>query len=148
MTFELVIRKTSTKKRDPKELTTVDNMGDLIPLFKPISGSVVEHGIIICLDADNHVLHTGVISTGTKTSGMFDIQQVLKMVIMHDAHHFIFAHNHPTGNLKPSKADKRTFKRVKKAGHTIGCELSDSVIVCGNRLYGMKYKYEYDGDKR
>jgi DNA repair protein RadC len=92
-------------------------------------------------------LNTIVIAVGTKNEGLIDIQEVLKIAIVNNAASYILAHNHPTGDLRPSKADKKLFKRLKKCSRHTGIPICDSVIVHKNEVYGMKNKCKYQGIK-
>ena len=56
---------------------------------------------------------------------------------------FVASHNHPSGNLEPSKQDDALTAKMREAGHLLGIELIDHVIVSG--LRDKHYSYARDG---
>jgi len=58
-----------------------------------------------------------------------DIRVILKLALEEMATGIILAHNHPSGNLKPSEADKQITKKIKDAGKTMDIEVLDHLII-------------------
>ena len=138
--YELIIREKNTTTKKP---INVNKGKDVMKLLKPISDCPTEHGIVICLDGHNRVIHTQVLAIGTKTSGDIDLQQVLKVVLINDSTSFVFAHNHPSGKVRPSKADKKLYKILYKAGLKIGVPCINSLIVSKDKAYDMEHGTTY-----
>lgn len=60
-------------------------------------------------------------------------REVVKEALQHNAAAVIFAHNHPSGNLEPSAADRTLTQRLKEALALVEVRTLDHVIVAGDR---------------
>lgn len=100
-----------------------------------------EHCICIYLDAKNHMLHSELISIGTATETLIHPREVFKPAILHSAVKILLLHNHPTGDIYPSKMDKIITKRLKMAGELLQIELIDHLIFNkDNKYYSMDFQ--------
>ncbi|MFC1969988.1 JAB domain-containing protein, partial [Chloroflexota bacterium] len=52
----------------------------------------------------------------------------------------IFVHNHPSGDLEPSKGDAELTKRLAKVGEIIGADVLDHIVVCDRSYLSLKAK--------
>lgn len=68
-------------------------------------------------------------SKGTMSSTSIDIKLVLAAGLQLAAEGMITCHNHPSGSLNPSDADKQFAEKLKKAGQTVGLDLFDNLII-------------------
>ena len=75
------------------------------------------------------------ISRGGITGTVVDIRMILKEALMANATNIALAHNHPSGNLKPSREDDHLTERLKKAAQTMDIKLIDHVIVTDKGYY-------------
>lgn len=132
----------SPKKKDvydalPKipfpENTTVKKTKDAVKLAACISEQYQEYGIVITLNPNYMVMTIRIVAIGSVTEAVADTRDLLRGAILDNAFGIIFVHNHPTGSLKPSKADKKLLKDLKKAGKILNIEILDAVIVSGKR---------------
>ena len=57
----------------------------------------------------------------------------------------IFAHNHPTGNVTPSKDDVEINRKLKAAGETLGIRVLDHIIFSHKGYYSFLESNELDG---
>ncbi len=73
---------------------------------------------------------------------LVDIRLLLKRLLEKEATAFIMAHNHPSGNLKPSKSDKELTKKIKEATGFLDLHLLDHLIIAGNRYYSFADHHE------
>jgi DNA repair protein RadC len=83
----------------------------------------------IYLNAHHRVIHDEVISIGTVTSSMIHPREVFKPAVQYGAVGVIVAHNHPSGILKPSRADIDVTRQLIQAGEIMGISLLDHVIL-------------------
>jgi len=83
----------------------------------------------IFLDHANNVFYRKKLSSGGMNSTVIDIRMLFKTALDIKAHFLIVAHNHPSGNLKPSNPDKLITKKIKSAGELIDVLLYDHIIV-------------------
>jgi len=77
------------------------------------------------------------ISSGGHTATIVDIKMILKNCLLHNANHLIVAHNHPSGNKKPSEADKSLTVRLKESAALMDIKLVDHLIIAGNEYLSM-----------
>lgn len=68
-------------------------------------------------------------SSGGATATIVDPAAVLRVAILSNACSIILAHNHPSGNTKPSQADKNLTERIEKSGKLMGITVEDHIIL-------------------
>lgn len=83
----------------------------------------------IFLNQKNQVIHKSQISKGGITGTLVDVRVLYKIAIENYSTGIIVAHNHPTGNLKPSEIDIAITKRIKNAGDLLEIKLLDHLII-------------------
>ena len=88
-----------------------------------------EHFIAITLDGASRVIGTHTISIGTLNQSLVHPREVFYPAIKDKAAAIIIAHNHPSGQLFPSRADKQVTTRLKDAGKLIGIDIIDHIIL-------------------
>jgi DNA repair protein RadC len=89
------------------------------------------------LNRGNRINHFEIISTGGITGTVADPRIILKRALLEDAVSLIFCHNHPSGNLQPSKADLELTKKLKGAANLFDISLFDHIIVGENGYYSF-----------
>jgi DNA repair protein RadC len=99
-------------------------------LMQPIIGELPhEEFWIIYLNNSNKVIQKQQLSKGGITGTLVDVRLVLKMALELGATGIILAHNHPSGTLKPSEADKQITQKLKKAGDSLDIKTLDHLII-------------------
>lgn len=88
-----------------------------------------ERVIVLTLDSANKIIRKHEVSKGTVNRSIVSARDIMKECIMDSAVSFILVHNHPSGNLIPSIADKTIASTLKQAGEILGIPMLDSVIV-------------------
>jgi DNA repair protein RadC len=88
----------------------------------------------IYLSRNNNVIKTECISKGGVSGTVVDVRLVLKPAIECLASSMILAHNHPSGNLKPSQEDINITKKVKDAAKLLDMIVQDHLIF-GDQIY-------------
>jgi DNA repair protein RadC len=78
-----------------------------------------------------------IISNGGLTSTTVDIRVILKQALLLNATRLIVAHNHPSGNTRPSEADKQLTIRLRDAAGIMDIDLLDHIIVAGSQTLSM-----------
>lgn len=76
-------------------------------------------------------------SKGGITGTLVDVRLVLKNAIELGATGLILIHNHPSGTLKPSKADKTLTQKLKLAGESLDIKVLDHLIVTENAYFSF-----------
>lgn len=95
---------------------------------------------IINLKTTGVPINLNICSVGTLDSAMVSPREIFKSTILSNAAAFIAIHNHPSGNPKPSEADKKTMERLANCGALLGIQLVDSIIVgaVNGKIFSMR----------
>ncbi|QGW28689.1 RadC family protein [Phnomibacter ginsenosidimutans] len=96
-----------------------------------------ESFIVVYLNKANRVLATEVVSTGGVTGTIADPKIIFKRALELQASHLILSHNHPSGNLRPSEADRKLTDKIKQAARLIDMEVIDHIIVSDQGYYSF-----------
>jgi DNA repair protein RadC len=88
-----------------------------------------EYFLLLYLNAANKILHHEKISEGGITGTVVDPRIVFKRAIENNATAIILCHNHPSGNLVPSNADKQITTKLVQAGKLLDITVADHIIV-------------------
>ncbi len=84
---------------------------------------------VIFLNQANRVNHFEVVSQGGITGTVADPRVILKKALEANAVNIILCHNHPSGNLKPSKADEDLTYKIREAANYFDIKVIDHIIV-------------------
>ncbi len=98
---------------------------------------IKEEFYVLLLDRANHVLGYHVLSQGGTAATVVDPKILFALAVESLASSIIIAHNHPSGNLKPSQQDIRLTNKVKNAGDTLDINLLDHIIITKEGYYSF-----------
>jgi DNA repair protein RadC len=101
---------------------------EVLPLIRHYADRKQEHFICVSLNGANEVIASRVVSVGLVNKTQVHPREVFADPITDRASAIIIAHNHPSGDLKPSKDDIAITKQLKAAGETLGIRLLDHII--------------------
>jgi DNA repair protein RadC len=97
---------------------------------QPLLGSLEhEEFWVLYLNNSNSVLYKLQVSKGGITGTVVDVRLILKKAIELVAVAIILVHNHPSGNMRPSDADRHVTKKLKKGASTLEIKVFDHLIV-------------------
>ena len=85
--------------------------------------------VALFLNAGNRILHTEIISEGGIIGTVVDVRLLLRKALEHNTISIILCHNHPSGNLKPSTADKQLTQKIVAAAKLLDIKVNDHIIV-------------------
>lgn len=88
-----------------------------------------EHFVVLHLDARNRVTGHETVSIGSLNASMVHPREVFKATILANAASVILVHNHPSGDLTPSREDLSLTQRLQDAGRLLGVDLLDHVLI-------------------
>lgn len=88
-----------------------------------------EEMILICLNRANNVIGFSKIASGGFSGVVCDPKVIMTIALQTAASGIILAHNHPSGNLKPSNADIEMTNKIKHACSFLDIQLLDHVII-------------------
>ena len=98
-------------------------------LLADIVGKQQEYFVCISLNGANGVIEKRVVTIALLDKSPVHPREVFADVIADRAAAVIFAHNHPSGDLQPSEADRRTHEQLTEAAKILGIRVLDHVIV-------------------
>ena len=84
---------------------------------------------MVYLNKSNKVNHFEIVSSGGISGTVVDTRIILKKALENGATSIVLCHNHPSGNLKPSKADEELTKKIKEAAKYHDIAVIDHLIV-------------------
>ncbi|NOX34908.1 MAG: DNA repair protein RadC [Deltaproteobacteria bacterium] len=119
----------------------VQNPGDLMEYLNQTIGHKTKEVFAgIFLDVKNRVLTSKILFTGTLTTSSVYPREVIISALQHNAAAVIFAHNHPSGDVEPSKSDILITKRLFFALKYVGIILHEHMIVGNEGFYSFAAK--------
>lgn len=90
---------------------------------------------ILTLARNNRIIGRHALTRGSAVASVFDVKLVLKRALLDDAQAIVMAHNHPSGNLRPSPQDDAITKAMKNAASTLDIRLLDHLIITSSAYY-------------
>jgi len=98
---------------------------------------LLEQFKILLLNRGNKVLGIFEVSAGGITGTVVDPRIIFSAALKANATSIILAHNHPSGNLKPSAADKELTSRMKAAGQILEIRVWDHLIITNDGYFSF-----------
>ena len=108
---------------------------DVWERMEDIRGSKKEHFVVFYLDSRNQEIERDIISIGTLNESLVHPREVFEGAIKNNAAAIIVAHNHPSGDLKPSQDDIEITKKLIHAGKILDIEVIDHIIVSAHNPF-------------
>jgi DNA repair protein RadC len=92
---------------------------------------------ILLLTRSNRLIAEKRISIGGPNNTTADPQKILKEMILHQASSVVLMHNHPSGNIDPSEADRTITRRIAYLAKALGAEVLDHIIFTNESFYSF-----------
>ncbi len=92
---------------------------------------------VLFLNKANKINHFEIISRGGITGTVADPRIILKKALEEDATSVILCHNHPSGNLKPSRSDEEITYKIREAARYFDIKIIDHIIVSEEGYYSF-----------
>jgi DNA repair protein RadC len=99
--------------------------------------SLQERFVALYLNRANRLLGAYLASFGGITGTVADPRLIISVALKTAAVGIIIAHNHPSGNLKPSRADEELTSRIRDVAHLLDIKLLDHIILCNDGFYSF-----------
>ena len=116
----------------------IKNASDLFGNIKKINLDYSRENVLLfCLDARNKLISKEVLFMGGLDCCTLDPKVIFRTALKKNAHGLIIAHNHPSGNLEPSKEDENITGILKDFGKMIGLRVLDSIIFNKKEFYSI-----------
>ena len=97
---------------------------------------------ILNMKNNGQVINMNLVSVGTINASLVIPREVFKSSILANASAIMGLHNHPSGNVKPSKEDMIVTRKLQKCGQLLGIELLDHIIVGGTNGKMLSFREE------
>jgi DNA repair protein RadC len=98
----------------------------------------VERFGVMLLDVRNRLLSTRLISVGSLDASVAHPREIFREALVAGAAAVVVFHNHPSGDVTPSKDDIELTERLRRAGDVVGVELIDHLILADAQYCSMK----------
>jgi DNA repair protein RadC len=122
-------------------LTLIRTAKDVFEYLTDMRNLPKEHLRGIYLNTHNRVIHDEVISIGTINSNIVHPREVFRPAIEYGAAAVVLAHNHPSGNPKPSPMDVEITEQLVAAGKIIGINVLDHVVISKEKFESVNVNY-------
>ncbi len=106
-----------------------------LPFFKSLTQEIA---IVVCLNSMNKIIAYETISKGGLGTSIVHPREVFRIAIVSNCKSIILMHNHPSGNLNPSKEDKAITETIRNSGNIIGIPLLDHLIITDEGYYSFE----------
>lgn len=126
------------RAEDAINLVKVTSSNSIFEIMQPIIGELChEEFWIIFLNNSNKVVYKCQLSKGGMTGTVVDVRIAFKLAFEHNATGIILCHNHPSGTLIASDADKQITRKIKLAGENLDIKVLDHLIITENAYYSF-----------
>lgn len=127
----------STSKARSKIYSSEDAYKVLLPTYKEGTICYKEYFKVLFLNQANQVLGYTLISEGGITETSVDVRIILQAALLTNSVALVLAHNHPSGNMKPSRQDMDITKQVKEAARLMRITVIDHLILTDAGYYSF-----------
>lgn len=126
------------RSEDASKLGKITSSKMVFEMMQPLIGELPhEEFWVLFLNNSNKVISKSQLSKGGITGTVVDVRLVFKLAFENRATGLILCHNHPSGNLRPSDADKEITKKLKVAGGILDVKVLDHLIITETKYYSF-----------
>ena len=133
--LEIGRRIASAKPLEKIHLSCPQDVADF--LMPRLRYAAKEQFVVILLNSKNKVIGTEVVSEGSLSSSIVHPREVYAPAILHHAAAIMVAHNHPSGDPKPSLEDEEITRMLSRSGKVLGIPMIDHVIIGDGNYYSF-----------
>jgi len=121
-----------------KETVKVSEAKDVLPLLSDIASKQQEYFICISLNGANEVIEKRIVTIGLLDKSPVHPREVFADVITDRSASIVLAHNHPSGELKPSNSDLKIHDQLVEAGKILGIKILDHIVISKKGYYSFQ----------
>lgn len=125
------------RRRIRPEGVRIQSAREVVPLVQHYADRKQEHFISLSLNGGHEVIATRVVTIGLVNASQVHPREVFAEPLLDRACAIIVAHNHPSGDVTPSKEDIAVTRRLEKAAETLGLTLLDHIIFSKNGFFSF-----------
>ena len=127
------------RAEETTELTKITSSKAVFEIMQPIIGELIyEEFWVLYLNNSNKVIYKSQLSKGGITGTVVDVRLIFKTAFEQNAVSLILTHNHPSGRLEASEADKEITKKLKLAGEQLDVRVLDHIIITETGYYSFQ----------
>ena len=124
------------KAKDRMKVTGSKDAADAFRAIWPAYDHI-EFSYMLMLNRQNQILGYHQLSKGGMTGAVIDVRVIFQVALKACATSLILAHNHPSGNLETSDADRKISRQIKEAGKILDIPLLDHLILTSDSFFSM-----------
>jgi DNA repair protein RadC len=112
---------------------------DVANLFIPrMRGIRKEQFYVLLLNTANQIFRETLVSEGSLNASIVHPREVFRLAVIESAASIIVLHNHPSGNLEPSREDIEVTRQLVEAGTVLGIPVHDHIIIAGESFTSLR----------
>lgn len=120
-----------------EQISTADKAVEI--MARALSEMDREHVCVVNLDTKNRPINFSVVSIGSVNQSLMPMSNIFKTALLCNATSIMLFHNHPSGDVKPSKEDVSVTEKICNASHIMEIPVLDHIIVGGGN--GERYSF-------
>lgn len=122
--------------------TKIKNQKDIVEFLnknEQVNQLAEENAYILCLNSKNEIITYSHIAKGGINECTLDFKTIFKTILLSNANKFILVHNHPSGDITPSKQDIDLTKKLEMASKLLDIQLIEHLVVGKNNYKSCIY---------
>lgn len=116
----------------------IESPKDILPLVASIRSSKKEHFVAVYVNSRKQVIYQETISIGSLDGSLVHPREVFQPAIQASAAAVILIHNHPSGDVHPSREDILVTRRLCQAGQLLGIDILDHIIISEENFLSLR----------
>jgi DNA repair protein RadC len=130
-----------TREMAENQIKYFKSPDDVAAIFIPKLGHLKQEVFSIALlDSGGKYIYSRDITRGTINASLIHPREVFRVAIKEAAASIILVHNHPSGQLEPSKEDLSVTGQLVETGELVGIPVKDHLIIAGNKFISLREK--------
>lgn len=121
----------------PADQPVIASTDDAVEQLKNLRFKKQECFAVLTLDGANRLINNEIVFQGTLDRSIIHPREIFARAIEDRAASIIVAHNHPSGNPRPSEEDIAVTKRIQEAGELLGIKVLEHIIVTKNDQWSI-----------
>lgn len=135
---EVTLQYKPLREKQGKVISSQEAYNILLSTFREGTIEYREYAKVLYLNQQCELVAYNTISEGGISETPVDVRMIMQGALLTNATQVILAHNHPSGNLKPSIQDDQLTERLRKACEIMRVNLVDHLIMTSNGYYSYK----------
>lgn len=126
------------RAEETNQLAKITSSKTVYEIMQPLIGELAhEEFWILYLNNSNKIICKSQLSKGGITGTIVDVRLAFKIALEHNATAMILCHNHPSGTLVASEADKQITKKLKSGGENLDVKVLDHLIITEKNYFSF-----------